>query len=74
MPQYCGITTDLARRRREHQAQKKNVRNWTPANEGLPFPNRSAAQDWEYWQGGEHDPGGAPAEGPWYGYCFDYDA
>ncbi len=73
MPHYCGITTNLARRRGEHEAQKKNVRNWIPTNGGLAFPTQEAAQNWEYLQPGEHDPGGAPATGPWYGYCFDYD-
>ena len=74
MPHYCGITTDLARRREEHEAQKKNVHNWTPANGGVPFLSRSGAQEWENKQPGVHDPRGAPATGPWYGYCFDYDA
>ncbi len=73
MPRYCGITTNLTRRRAEHEREKRNVRNWTPADGGRPFPSREAAQDWEDRQDAEHDPGGATALGPWYGYCFDYD-
>lgn len=72
MPHYSGITTDPARRRREHEASGRNVRNWTVANGGRAFPSRQAAQDWENRQPGVHDPGGAPSTGPWFGYSFDY--
>ena len=72
MPHYCGITTDLAARKAQHQVDHANLRNWTVANNGLPFATRDAAQAWEDRQLGEHHPGGAPAQGPWYGYCFDY--
>ncbi len=74
MAHYSGITTDPHRRRQEHQATKRNLRNWTLANTGMPFVNRQAAQDWENSQPGEHDPGGGPASGRWYGYSFDYDS
>ena len=74
MPHYSGITTAPHRRRQEHQATKRNLRNWTLANTGMPFVNRQAAQDWENAQQGEHDPGGGPASGRWYGYSFDYDS
>lgn len=72
---YSGITTDLEQRRKQHEADKskKNTRNWKPANGGKPFASREDAQKWENAQLGEHHPGGAPAEGPWYGYSFDYD-
>lgn len=72
---YSGITSDLARRRKEHQDDKtkRNLRNWTVANGGKAFSSRKDAQDWENKQPGEHHPGGAPATGPWYGYSFDYD-
>lgn len=73
MPHYSGITSDLARRKQEHESNKKNLRNWLVANNGFPFPTRDAAQKWENAQPGEHHPGGAPAKGPWYGYSFDYD-
>jgi len=73
MPHYSGITSDLQGRKAEHLKAKRNLRNWTPANNGHPFASRQAAQDWEDRQPGEHHPGGAPARGPWYGYSFDYD-
>ena len=75
MTHYSGITSDLARRRKEHQDDrtKKNMRNWVVANNGMPFSSRVAAQTWESSQLGEHYPGGAPTIGPWYGYSFDYD-
>jgi len=70
MPRYSGITTDPARRRREHEATKKNVRDWSQQQ----FSSREAAQRWESAQSGEHEPGGAPASGPWWGYTFLYDS
>jgi len=75
MTHYSGITTDLAARKQQHQndSSKKNMRNWTVANGGIPFPSSQAAQTWEDSQLGEHHPGGAPTTGPWYGYSFDYD-
>ena len=75
MTHYSGITSDLARRKKEHQDDKtkKNMRNWQVANGGKPFSSQAAAQAWEDSQPGEHYPGGAPASGPWYGYSFDYD-
>lgn len=73
MPHYSGITTDPAGRRRAHEGSKKNFRNWKLANDGEPFRSREAAQAWEDIQEGEHEPGGAPAIGSWYGYSFDYD-
>ncbi len=69
MPRYSGITSDPARRQREHQANKKNVRDWTHQQ----FRSREAAQRWESVQPGEHEPGGASATGPWWGYTFLYD-
>ncbi len=71
MPRYSGITTNTERRRREHE-RTRAVTNWQIANGGRPFRTRQAAQDWESRQPGEHDPGGAPASGPWYGYTFTY--
>ncbi len=71
MARYSGITTSPQRRREEHE-RTKNVRNWQIANGGNPFHTREAAQDWASRQPGEHDPGGAPAHGPWYGFSFDY--
>ena len=71
MPTYSGITSDPRRRKEEHE-KTKNVTNWWLANGGNPFPTREAAQDWEDRQPGEHEPGGAPARGPWYGYTFMY--
>lgn len=73
MPHYSGITTNLIERKKDHMADKQNLRNWQVANGGQPFPSRDAAQKWESVQPGEHHPGGAPAQGPWYGYSFDYD-
>lgn len=73
MTHYSGITSDLAERKKEHERDKKNLRNWKVANNGLPFVSRAAAQAWEDAQPGEHYPGGAPTVGPWYGYSFDYD-
>lgn len=70
---YSGITSDPEGRKRQHMNEKRNVRNWTLANGGQPFASRDAAQQWENAQSGEHHPGGAPAQGPWYGYSFDYD-
>ena len=66
MAHYSGITSDLARRKREHQDDrtKKNMRNWRVANDGKPFSSRTEAQAWEDSQPGEHYPGGAPAIGP----------
>ena len=74
MPRYSGITTNPARRRREHEAAKKYVHNWKLANGGHPFPSRAAAQAWEDAQIGEHEGGGATGTGSWYGYSFDYDS
>ncbi len=71
MPRYSGITTDPERRRAEHE-RTKWVENWQIANGGQPFATRQRAQDWESRQPGEHDPGGASAQGPWYGYTFMY--
>lgn len=73
MAHYSGITSDPSRRRQEHLRDKKNLRNWTAANGGVPFATRKEAQSWEDRQPGEHHPGGAPAQGPWYGCAFDYD-
>ncbi len=69
MPRYCGISNDPARRLREHQADKKNVRDWRQQQ----IPTREAAQRWENAQPGEHEPGDVPASGPWWGYTFLYD-
>ena len=73
MPHYSGITTDSEERKQEHQASKMNMRNWRVANDGRPFPSREEAQAWKDAQPGVHDPNGAPAVGPWYGYSFDYE-
>jgi len=75
MTHYSGITSDLARRKKEHQDDrtKKNMRNWRVAIYDLSFASRAVAQAWEDAQLGEHYPGGAPTIGPWYGYSFDYD-
>jgi len=73
MAHNSGITSNLVERKREHEAVKKNMRNWKVANNGQWFASREAAQAWEDAQPGEHYPGGAPAVGPWYGYSFDYD-
>ena len=69
MPRYSGITSNVVRRRKEHQAGKKNVRGWMQQQ----FRTREAAQRWEDTQLGELEPGGAPATGPWWGYTFLYD-
>ena len=69
MPRYSGITTDLVRTRREHQAGKKNLRGWTQQR----FRSPEAARRWESAQPGEHEPGGAPTTGPCWGYTFLYD-
>ncbi len=74
MRHYSGITTDPHRQRQEHQRTKRNLRNWTIANGGMPFANRQTAEIWEDRHPGEHDPGGGPASGRWYGYSFDYDS
>ncbi len=71
MSHYCGITTDLATRKAQHEQDHPYLRAWTVANNGQPFVSRAAAQAWENRQPGEHHPGGAPGLGPWYGYCFD---
>ena len=73
MPQYSGITSNLAERKAEHNRTKRGFRNWTVANGGQPFPSRQAAQAWEDRQSGAHHPGGGGATGPWYGYSFNYD-
>jgi len=75
MTHYSGITSDLARRKKEHQddPSKRNMRNWMAVNVGRPFSSREVAQAWESSQLSEHYPGGAPATGPWYGYSFAYD-
>ncbi len=73
MAHYSGITSDLVRRKREHEREKKNVRDWKVGNNGRPFASRAAAQAWEDARPGEHETGGAPAIGPWYGYSFKYD-
>jgi len=73
MTHYSGITSDLEARKKVHEGEKKNLRNWKVANNGQRFVSREAAQAWENAQPGEHYPGGAPAFGPWYGYSFDYD-
>ncbi len=72
MPHYCGITSDLAARKAQHQQDHYYLRNWIVANNGQAFATRQAAQEWEDLQSGEHHPGGIPATGPWYGYCYDY--
>ena len=69
MPRYSGITSSLARTRKEHMAYKKNVRDWTHQQ----FRSREAAQRRENAQRGEHEPGRAPATAPWWGYSFIYD-
>ena len=73
-PHYSGITTDPPRRRKALQATKRNLRNWTLENGGMPFPSRQAAEAWKNRQPGEHDPGGGSASGRWYGYSFDYNS
>ena len=72
MPQYSGITSNLGARREQHKREKPTLRNWRVANGGQAFSSRAAAQAWENSQPGEHHPGGGPAQGPWYGYSFDY--
>ncbi len=73
MTHYSGITSDLTERKKEHERNKRNMRNWRVAIYDLPFESRAIAQAWEDAQPGEHYPGGAPATGPWYGYSLDYD-
>jgi predicted GIY-YIG superfamily endonuclease len=63
VPTYSGITSDLQRRKSEHEKDRSQLRNWRVVNNGLPFPSQEAAQKWEQ-QVGEHHPGGAPASGP----------
>jgi hypothetical protein len=69
---YSGITTNLKTRKAEHEAKHPDLRNWKFANNANPFASKDAAQAWENSQPGEHHPGGAPAQGPWFGYSFDY--
>ena len=69
MTRYSGITNDPTRRRGEHQAAKKNVREWSQQQ----FPSQDAAQRWENSQPGEHEPGGNLGRGPYWGYTFLYD-
>lgn len=70
-----GITTDLKRRKAEHERTYRNVRSW---REHGPFDNRRAAQDWEDKNkgscdahGGGSDPDSSTAK--WYGYYFEHD-
>lgn len=72
-----GITTDLERRKEEHEGVFKNVRNW---QEFGPFKNRDEAQAWEdktaEEYGCEHHHGGDEPDNPyaqWYGYYFCHD-
>ena len=63
-----GITTDLVRRKAEHEAKYRNVRNW---QREAVFASRDDAQAWE----DDHpcsnkSPSGRDARGPWYGYVF----
>ena len=73
-PHYSGITTDPSRRRQAHQRTKRNLRNWTLENGGMPFVSRQAAEAWKNRQPGEHDPEAARTSGRWYGYSFDYNS
>ncbi len=72
MTHYSGITSDLARRKAEHEAEHPTMQNWQVANNGNAFASQADAQAWENRQPGKHHPGGAPAQGPWFGYSFDY--
>ena len=74
MGRYCGITTDPARRKKEHQDGKyPNLYNWRVVKE---FDSKDEAQDWEDAQEGyTRNPGGDDSNDPnatWYGYKFDY--
>ena len=72
-----GITTDLARRRREHESDFKNVRNWESSG---PYANRETAQAKEdqlkrergcEGHGGGDDPDDPNAK--WSAYYFQHD-
>ncbi len=44
MPHYCGITSDLAARKAQHQQDHYYLRNWIVANNGQAFATRRDAQ------------------------------
>ena len=68
MPRRHGITNDPSRRRMELEREYSGFRNFTIEKE---FPNQEEAQEWESGQFSAH-PGGPKAEGPFYGYSYDY--
>ena len=67
---YCGITTDPARRKREHKEKYPSLYNW----EQYFFVSREVAQEWENRQiNCHHHQGGREPDNPyatWYGYKF----
>ena len=69
---YCGITTNLERRKEEHKRDYLNLHDWTQQS----FPSREAAQNWENQQDNcHHHSGGQDPDNPhatWYGYKFYY--
>ena len=71
---YVGITTNLARRKREHQATYPSLRNWRRV--GRAYRTKTAAQRAEDALAkrlncrAHH--GGGPERATWYVYRFDY--
>ena len=72
MIRYSGITTNLDRRKKEHESDHPNLKNWTVANNGKSFTNREKAQEWEDKQPEEHHGGGRDSGLTWYGYYYEY--
>lgn len=73
MPKMTGVTTNLDQKRKQHTAERRNLRKWVLANGGEPFATRDLAVAWLKTQPGEKDPQTNPAPGQWFGYSFEYD-
>ena len=75
---YVGITTDLQRRKKEHEREYQNIRNWQTIGGGYTREQAQALEDKEASEHGCNSSGGGrePVEDTsidWYVYHFEYD-
>ncbi len=73
MARMSGISTNVEAKRKQHSAERKNLRKWQLVNGGKAFVTRELAMAWLKAQPGEKDPFQAPSPGQWLAYTFEYD-
>ena len=67
-----GITTNLARRRSEHERDYPNLYNWTILDSGLTREKAQEIENQEKAKGCEASGGVRDADGSWSVYRFNY--